>query len=183
MPDSARASLHSHVTRLRGHLGPAACRLNLEGVAGGLPVAPGRHGSGTDVGRARSLRAAAKDAEPADAARLLGEARSLWRGPPLAEFAEVAPLAAWAVTLNELRCAVEELHVAAALDAGAMGEALEVATALVAEDELSEPGALLLMRALGAAGRGANALRAGHEFRQRLADETGLEPSPALGEL
>lgn len=181
MPDSARASLHSHASRLRGHLGPAARRL--EGMAAGYRLRLDGHGSGTDVARARSLRAAAKDADPGDAARLLGDARSLWRGPPLAEFDEVAPLAAWAVTLNELRRAIDEAYVAAALDAGAVGEALEVATALVSEDELSEAGVVLLMRALDTAGRGADALRAGHGFRRRLADETGLVPSPALGEL
>ena len=62
------------------------------------------------------------------------EARSLWRGPPLAEFVDVAPLVAWAVTLNELRRAVEEAHTVAALDAGAVGEAVELASTLVAED-------------------------------------------------
>lgn len=39
------------------------------------------------------------------------------------------------------------------------------------------------MRALASAGRSADALRAAHDYRQRLADEAGLEPTPALAEL
>ena len=39
------------------------------------------------------------------------------------------------------------------------------------------------MRVLAATGRAPEALRTGREYRHRLADETGLDPSPALGEL
>ncbi|MGH9229482.1 MAG: BTAD domain-containing putative transcriptional regulator [Acidimicrobiales bacterium] len=182
LPGSARSSLHSHVSRLRGHLGQAASRL--EGLAGAYRLRLGGDGCGTDVVRARSLLAAAKAAaDHADACRLLGEARSLWRGPPLAEFIDVAPLSAWAVALSELQRGIEDAHVVAALDAGAVGDAVELATELVAGDPLSEPAVTLLMRALDATGRGADALRAGHHYRRRLAEATGLDPSPTLGEL
>jgi predicted ATPase/DNA-binding SARP family transcriptional activator len=181
VPDSARASLQSHISRLRGHLRPEAARL--EGLEGAYRLLLDGPDGGTDVARARALLTAAKGAAPGDALQLLAEARSLWRGPPLAEFAEVAPLAAWAVTLAELRRAVEAAHVAAALDTGATDEAVELATALAADDPLSEAGVILLMRALDAAGRSAEALRCGHGFRRRLAGGTGLNPSPALGEL
>lgn len=181
VPDASRPSLQSHVSRLRRHLGPAASRL--EGLAGAYRLRLDGRASGTDVDRARSLLAAGKRADPSDASRLLAEARSLWRGPPLAEFVDVAPLAARAVSLEELRRAVEEAHTAAVLGAGAIGDAVELATALVAEDPLSEASVVLLMRALDAAGRGADALRAAHQHRRRLAEHTGLEPSPALGEL
>ena len=39
------------------------------------------------------------------------------------------------------------------------------------------------MRALAATGQAPEALRAGREYRHRLAEETGLDPSPALDEL
>jgi predicted ATPase/DNA-binding SARP family transcriptional activator len=181
MPDSARASLHSHVSRLRSHLGQAAPRL--EGLSGAYQLRLDGERSGTDVLRAHSLLAAANSADPADACHLLREARSLWRGAPLAELLDVAPLAAWAVTLTELRRAIDEAYLVAALDVGAAGEVVEAAMALVAGDQLSEPAVVLLMRVLDATGRGADALRAGHDYRRRLAEETGLEPSPALGEL
>jgi len=47
---------------------------------------------------------------------------------------------------------------------------------------LREPGVLLLMRVLAATGQAPEALRIGREYRRRLADETGLDPSPALSE-
>ena len=53
----------------------------------------------------------------------------------------------------------------------------------VAADPLREPAVLLLMRALAATGQAPEALRIGREYRRRLAEETGLDPSPALGEL
>lgn len=181
MPDAARASLHSHVSRLRRHLGQAANRL--EGLTDAYRMRLDDGDTGSDVACARSLLAAAKTADPADAFRLLGEARALWRGPPLGEFAGVAPLAAWTVTLDDLRRAVDEAFTATALDTGGIGTATEVASALVARDPLSEPATVLLVRALDAAGRGADALRAAYDYRRRLATETGLEPSPALGGL
>ena len=181
VPDSARATLQSHVSRLRGHLGPAA--VLLEGLSGAYRLRLDAAGSGTDVARARALLATATGADPADACRLLGEARSLWRGVALAEFDDVGPLAALAVTLHALRDSVERAYATAAIDAGAADEAVEVASTLVAADPLSEAAVLILMRALDAAGRAADALRAGHDHRHRLLTETGLEPSPALNEL
>ena len=93
--------LQSHVSRLRGHLGLAA--VLLEGLSGAYRLRLDAAGSGTDVARARSLLATAAGADPADARRLLAEARSLWRGVALAEFDDVGPLAALAVTLRAAR--------------------------------------------------------------------------------
>ena len=181
VPDSARATLQSHVSRLRRHLGPAAPLL--EGLGGAYRLRLDEAGSGTDVAQARALLATAKGAGPADARRLLAEARSLWRGVALAEFADVDPLAALAVTFDALRENVDQAYAAAAIDAGAADEAVEVASALVAGDPLAEAAVMILMRALDAVGRAADALRAGHDHRHRLVTETGLEPSPALSEL
>jgi predicted ATPase/DNA-binding SARP family transcriptional activator len=181
LPASARGALQSHVSRLRRHLGRAAPRL--EGCGDAYRLRLDDAGSGTDAGRARSLLADAKQADPAEACRLLARARSLRRGVGLAEFDDVAPLAAWAVSLDALRRAVDEAYATAAMSAGETDEAVEVASALVAEDALSETAVLLLMRSLHAAGRPADALRAGHDHRRLLASETGLEPSPTLRDL
>ena len=181
LPDAARASLHSHVSRLRSHLGQAAgC---LEGLSGAYRLRLDHSGSGTDVARVRSLLAAATAATPTDARHLLEKACSLWRGAPLSEFADVPRLAAWRVSLDELRRRVEEARAAAALPAGAPSEAVELAAALVAADPLSESAVVLLMRALDASGRAVEALRAGYDYRRRLGTQTGLEPSPALGDM
>lgn len=181
LPQSARATLQSHISRLRRHLGAAACRL--EGLTGAYRLGLDDAGHGSDVARAGSLLAAAGTATPGDARALLDEARALWRGPPLAEFADVGPLAAWSVALAELRRAVDEAHVVATLEGVAPGDAVELATALVTADPLAEAGVLLLMRALSAAGRSVEALRAAYDYRRLLATESGLEPSGALGAL
>jgi DNA-binding SARP family transcriptional activator len=62
------------------------------------------------------------------------------------------------------------------------GAAAAAAEALAA-NPLRESSVLLLMRALAAQGRAAEALRAGHDLRRRLQEDTGLDPSPALAAL
>ncbi|WP_222131310.1 BTAD domain-containing putative transcriptional regulator [Pseudonocardia sp. C8] len=178
--DSARAALHSHVSRLRRHLGPAAGRL--AGRPGAYLLDPG-DGDGTDVARARSLLASSSGSPPDVARRLAAEARSLWRGRPLAEFPDVAPLAALVPALDRLRRSVDETYAAAALDAGAPADAVDVAAALVATDPLSERAVLILMRALHATGRAPDALRVAYEHRRRIIAESGLDPTPALARL
>ena len=86
------------------------------------------------------------------------------------------------VALDELR-----LHLTddllesrlAAGDATAVVDALEAAAAA----PLRERTALLLVRALAAAGRTAEAMEAAHGFRRRLVEETGLDPTPELAAL
>ena len=56
-------------------------------------------------------------------------------------------------------------------------------TEALADDPLREPAVFLAMRALAATGRSPDALRTADEFRRRLADESGLDASPALGAL
>ena len=181
-PGSARAALHSHVSRLRGHLGPAAPRL--EGSSGSYRLALA--GDAIDAAQARSLLARARGlagGDPDAATALLRQARALWRGPVLADLAGVGPIAAWAVTVEELRREVGDLLVRCALATGQAEAAVGLAVEAVAADPLREPAVLLLMRALAATGRAAEALRAGYEHRRRLAEEAGLDPSAALGEL
>jgi predicted ATPase/DNA-binding SARP family transcriptional activator len=176
-PESGRAALHSHVSRLRRHLGPAAARL--ERLDGGyrLALAAGE----LDAARARALLArAALEDEPFD---LLQEARALWRGPVLAGLTDVAPLAASATALDDLHREITDRLVACALETGQLTGVVDLAAESVAADPLREPAVFLLVRALAATGRASDALGAARAYRQRLAEETGLDPSPALGEL
>ena len=71
----------------------------------------------------------------------------------------------------------------ALIAAGVAEEALGPAADAVADDPLREPAVLLLVRALAATGQAPRALRTAREFRARLAEETGLDPSPALAAL
>jgi predicted ATPase/DNA-binding SARP family transcriptional activator len=182
-PDSARGALHSHVFRLRGHLGAAGERLEtLDGAAYRLALGP----DDLDAARARALLATARERrrfDPAAAAALLREARSLWRGPALGEFPDVPPLAVAAVGLERLRHNVTDLLVACAVEAGEAADVVGLAAEALAADPVREPAVLLLMRALAGAGQAPEALGTARAFRRRLADETGLDPSPALADL
>src|SRR3954451_3118489 len=89
-----RASLQSHVWRLRRDLGPAADRL--ETGPGGYRL---RLRSGElDAAAATELLDRARqiaDEDPAGALGAVRSTRALWRGPALDEFRDVEPLAAW----------------------------------------------------------------------------------------
>ncbi|HSK59213.1 MAG TPA: BTAD domain-containing putative transcriptional regulator, partial [Actinomycetospora sp.] len=181
-PESARATVHSHVSRLRTDLRAAAPRLTTD--EGGYRLA--LDDDGLDLRRVRTLRDRARDlvtADPAAAAALLREARAAWRGPALADLAEVPPLRAAADAARELWRDVTDRLAAALVAAGAAGEALGPAAEAVEDDPLREPAVLLLVRALSATGQAPRALRTAREFRARLAEETGLDPSPALAAL
>ncbi|HYH32083.1 MAG TPA: BTAD domain-containing putative transcriptional regulator [Pseudonocardia sp.] len=175
-----RQALHSHVSRLRAHLGPAASRLQTRPDGYRLELGT----ADLDVAHARSLVAQARaTADPGAALALLREAHALWRGPALTDLTDVAAIATAVEGCAQLRRAVTDALVDSAVRAGDAQAVLDLAAEALAADPLREPAVLLLMRALTAAGRAPEALRTGREFRHRLADETGLDPSPALGEL
>ena len=105
-----------------------------------------------------------------------------WEGEPLAEDA----YADWAQdhrrTLARAHLEALEGAAAAALGSGQAGEAVALAEQAAALQPLREASQLLLVEALAAAGDQAGALAAFAAFRERLADELGLDPSPqALG--
>ncbi|MFJ6675130.1 BTAD domain-containing putative transcriptional regulator [Actinosynnema sp. NPDC091369] len=107
------------------------------------------------------------------AAGRCGEALALWRGEPLAEFADapfLAPVTArWA---EERLAALEEFA-----ESGPGGVDL---AAEVAQHPLRERLRGLHMRALYRAGRQVEALATYAELRRALAEEQGLEPGPEL---
>jgi predicted ATPase/DNA-binding SARP family transcriptional activator len=188
-PDSGRRTLHSHISRLRGHLGPAAGRLVRDGNGYRLDLHPGE----LDVAEARAATARSGEGDGGGAAAAdggatpggPGAALALWRGVALDEFAEVATLAAEAVALAELRRDLTDDWLEQRLAAAATGSSIDrelVADAAraAADEPLRDRTHALLVRALAAGGRQAEALRAAHDFRRRLADETGLDPGPEL---
>ena len=149
VPESGRAALHSHVFRLRGHLGPAAARL--ETRQDGYRLALG--GDDVDVAQARALLAAARDgarADPAGAFTLLREANALWRGPVLADLTDFLPIAAAVEECAQLRREVTDALIASAIATGqadgaaGTGGIVSLAAASLAADPLREPAVLLL---------------------------------------
>lgn len=182
VPESGRQALHSLVFRVRGDLGTASTRLLTQQYGYRLELAV----DDLDVTQARALLATARgtiDREPADAYALLRKAHALWRGPVLADLTDIPPIATAVAGYAQLLRDVTDGMLASAIAAGQAAEILGLAAASLAADPLREPAVLLLMRALAATGQAAEALRTGREYRDRLADEVGLDPSPALDEL
>jgi DNA-binding SARP family transcriptional activator/WD40 repeat protein len=110
-------------------------------------------------------------------------ALALWRGPALAEFADLEWARADAVRLEELRTVVVEALIDARLQRGEHAEVIGPLELLVAEHPFRERPRILMVTALYRAGRQTEALRAYTEYRETLAEELGLEPSIAMQEL
>ena len=121
--------------------------------------------------------------DPRGALALLDDALALWRGPAFAEFADDELARAEAVRLEELRQTAVEMRVDALLAVGRTAEALSVLEGVVAAHPLRERPHAQLMRAMASAGRQVDALRLYQRFRERLAEELGLEPSAVLREV
>src|SRR5580693_3822193 len=133
--------------------------------------------------QARSGRQALAGGDPATAARLLREALARWRGPALADVAGEEFAAAPAARLAELRSAAQLDRIEAELALGAAGPALiGELRELTAADSLAERPAALMMRALAAVGRQAEALAVYQRTRDLLAEDLGVDPSRQLAQ-
>ncbi len=140
-----------------------------------------------DAGRFEQLvaegRRLLEEGETALASTVLGEALGLRRGEPLTEFAYAGFADAERAHLAELTLVATETRVEADLMLGRHGELAGELEALCREYPLRERLWELLMLALYRAGRQAEALRAYSEARDRLIDELGIDPGPALRQL
>ncbi|MCP2259188.1 putative ATPase [Streptoalloteichus tenebrarius] len=125
-------------------------------------------------------RAASASGEHARSASLLRRALDLWRGPALADVRDAPFAEVEAVRLAELRLSAVEDHAEAALASGEHRALVPDLQAAVAEHPLRERLRVLLMRALHAAGRTADALAVFEDARRTLADALGADPSPEL---
>lgn len=120
---------------------------------------------------------------PAQALACFRNALALWNGEPLAEdtYADWAQLdrRCLSLALND----VLDGAAAAALACGDPASAGTWAERATAREPLREASAMLAVRALDAGGDPAGALAAFDSFRDRLASEAGLDPSPQALEL
>ncbi|WP_263657419.1 BTAD domain-containing putative transcriptional regulator [Nonomuraea gerenzanensis] len=179
-PSGAANAVQAQVSRLRRQL-PAGL---IESHGTGYRLAAER--DAVDAHRferlAREGRGLLAAGRHAQAARVLRAALRLWRGPAFADVADAPFAGPQVVRLEELRlAATEDLHEAelSLPDAGPSAGLRELVTA----HPLRERARGLLMRALHAAGRQAEALAAYEEGRRLLADELGADPSPELAAL
>jgi DNA-binding SARP family transcriptional activator len=130
----------------------------------------------------RTGRAALEAGEAATAGGQLRDALALWRGEALAEFAE--PFAQTERNhLDELRLACLEDRVEADLMQARHAELVGELAAEVTRFPLRERLRRQSMLALYRSGRHADALAAYDDFRRRLDDDLGLEPSAELRRL
>jgi predicted ATPase/DNA-binding SARP family transcriptional activator len=184
LPANPRNALQIQVGHLRRRLG-AGGRERLRSRAPGyvLDLSPEEF----DVVRFERLVVEGQQAlaagDPEVAARRLGAALSLWRGPALEEFAQAPFAAATVARLEELRLAAAEVLIEARLRLGRPAEVVPELERLVRQHPLRERLRGQLMVALHRTGRQADALAVYQETRRILAEELGVDPTQELQEL
>ncbi|MEU4492036.1 BREX system ATP-binding domain-containing protein [Streptomyces sp. NPDC023998] len=188
-PSGAVSSVHAHISRLRTVLEPdrasnEPATLLVRRPAGyALEVPPDSLDSvvfETSVNRARELL---NSGRTANARQEIDHALKLWRGPALRDAADLAFAAPEIARLQAGRQLAEELRVTLLLEEGETQAAVGLAEALTVSAPLREASWALLMRALYATGRSAEALQQYERFRIALAEDLGVDPGPALRDL
>ncbi|MFJ6194602.1 AfsR/SARP family transcriptional regulator [Micromonospora sp. NPDC092111] len=180
-PRSARGTVQALVSRLRAALRRAGLPVELVGQDPGylLRVDP----LAVDAHRFTALTAQARAAGDDTAVDLFDQALALWRGEPLADVADEQVRHRLCAGLREARWAAVEDRADVLLR---QGRSRQVA------GELADPVARhpdrqrlvgQLMLALHREGRADRALATYRQVRDRLADELGLDPAPALRRL
>jgi DNA-binding SARP family transcriptional activator len=178
-PQRARATLHTYLSRLRALLGSA----------GGPVLERPSHGyllrvdaAAVDLHRFRALVSEARRAGDDRAEVLWREALVLWQGAPFADLDSD-----W---LRALASRLEDERTMATLDRndvllrrGEHVRLLPELSAASAEHPVDERLAGQLMLALYRCGRQADALAHYRRLRERLVEEMGSDPGPALREL
>lgn len=176
-PATAAKAIQVYVSALRKELGDGVLVTRAPGYL--MQVDP----ADLDLAHFESLVAAARGAEPEEAAEKLRSALALWRGPALSDLAYESFAQTEIARLEELRLAALEERIEADLALGRHAEVVAELESLVARHPLRERLHGQLMRALYLSGRQAEALEAYQAARRTLSDELGLEPSPALQRL
>jgi predicted ATPase/DNA-binding SARP family transcriptional activator/Tfp pilus assembly protein PilF len=176
-PPSATKVLQTYVSQLRRVLGRDVIR-----------TAPSAYELGADAGsfdlhRFEELVGNARTASPAMANGMLRDALSLWRGPPLAEFAYEPWAQPEIDRLEELRLEALQERIESDLALGASAELVAELELLVGQNPLREGLRAQLMVALYRSGRQADALAAYRDARRALVETLGIEPALALRQL
>jgi DNA-binding SARP family transcriptional activator len=128
-------------------------------------------------------RQALAERQPGRAAELLAEALGLWRGRPYLDVPQSDLVDAEAARLEEARLDALELSFEAEIGCGRHAGVIAGLFRLTADHPLREGLWSLLMRALDAAGRHAEALAAYARAREVIAGELGVDPGEALQSL
>jgi DNA-binding SARP family transcriptional activator len=182
-PPKALGALQVHISNLRRVLEPQRARRSPArvlvssppGYALRLPV------DAVDSWRFEALlRDAALAGDPVSRAGMLRAALDCWTGAVLPEFADADWAATEVVRLTGLRADAVEQQAAIGLELGWESTVIPELERLLVDDPLREEAVRLLALALYRTGRQGDALAHLRAARDRLADELGIDPGPAL---
>lgn len=186
LPATGIKTVRFHISKLRKALAAGSAdssRSVIETRGNGYTIDVDRHD--VDARRFEAVAATGRaelDDRPDRAQRLLSEALSLWRGRAYEDVAYEDFAATESRRLEELRLAATEHRIMAELRLGRSAGLVAELEVLVADHPERERPTELLMQALYAAGRSADAIAVGRALRERLA-QIGLEPKPSLTEI
>ena len=181
-PGSAGRMLQVQISRLRQALadGDSQPRVAARPPGYVLRVKPGELDLEVFEQRVAVGRAALEQGDPGQAAALLAEAESLWRGRPLADVEFESFARNEIQRLDAGRLAAAEDRMEAQLALGHHAAVCPELEQLVAEHPLRERLRGQLMVALYRSGRQAEALECYRAGRSLLVEELGIEPGPGL---
>jgi predicted ATPase/DNA-binding SARP family transcriptional activator len=185
-PGNSANSLQALVSRLRTSLRQAGLRADvIESHPAGylLAVPPEAVDAVAFEALARKGSQALAAGDAVTARRALRDALGAWRGPALADASGARFAAGPAARLEESRTRAALDLIDAGLALGESDSLIGELRAMIAADPLAERPRGLLMRALYAAGRQAEALAVYAEARELLAGELGVDPSPQLEQI
>ncbi|MEY2400141.1 MAG: hypothetical protein QOJ08_252, partial [Ilumatobacteraceae bacterium] len=175
VPESGPGTLQSYVSRLRRAL-PGDVQLLSQQPGYRLVVGD----DVVDVDRFEAALAAGLERRGLSGAHSLAhldEALAEWRGEAFAEFSDESWARAEAARLSELRLQAREARLTTLLDLGRYEAAASDASAITVDQPWRERPWIASMLALHRMGRQGDALRAANDYRVRLRDDLGLEPS------
>ncbi|MDA1359858.1 BTAD domain-containing putative transcriptional regulator [Glycomyces luteolus] len=182
LPLDPEAQIQNTIGVLRRQLGMARDRIETVGRAYRFRIAATELDTlrcKAKESRARTLR---REGEHDGAAAVLREALAEWRGPALAD---LPGRAAGAIgrRLDEYRLTLLEQRIDADIESGRAPAAVEELRQVLAVHDSRQRLVGLLMRALHACGRTAEALDAFAALKERLADALGADPNRELVDL
>jgi DNA-binding SARP family transcriptional activator/Tfp pilus assembly protein PilF len=183
-PDRAANLVSIYVLRLRRVLGDRDGHLLTTRAPGyQLRLQPGELDAEQFQALAGQGRRTLAEGDFRAAADVLAEALGLWRGRALADVPPFALVTAEAERLEESRLSALELRIEADLGCGMHAQLVPELRRLLSDQPLREGLWGLLMQALDAAGRHAEALAAYGQAREVIAEELGVDPGPELQRL
>lgn len=176
-PSNSVKNTQSYVAKLKGALGESG-RSVIDSGPGGYRISVDSsdldaHAFAQNIRRATEAHAANDDAT---ANVLLSRALRLWRGRPYSDLQDWPFLQPEIERLNQLHLEAIELGI----ELGRHADLLPALSVLVDDNPYQERPAGLLMRALHALGRQAEAQQVYHRTRVRLAEELGVDPTSEL---